>query len=83
MLPPRAAGCLALKPSLALGLGHTSRVPSSVPLARGGGESGRVMVGATQPDVEIVPLEPANCLNTSLRTGSTGHDSKGRAKRAT
>ena len=44
---------------------------------------GRVTDGATQPEVEAVPLVSANCLNTSLLTGSTGLASKGRAKRAT
>ena len=44
---------------------------------------GRVADGATQSEVEAVPLFSANCLNTSLLTGSTGLASKGRAKRAT
>ena len=43
----------------------------------------RVVDGATQPEVEAVPLEAANCLKSSLLTGSTGLASKGRAKRAT
>ena len=58
-------------------------MPSSVPLARGGGETGRVVVGATKPEVELEPLVDANCLYSSLLTGSTGRASKGRAKRAT
>ena len=44
---------------------------------------GRVADGATQPEVEAVPLFSANCRNTSLLSGSTGLASKGRAKRAT
>ena len=44
---------------------------------------GSVMDGATQPEVEAVPLVAASCLNTSRLTGSSGLDSKGRAKRAT
>ena len=44
---------------------------------------GRAADGATQPEVEAVPLFSASCLNTSLLTGSTGLASKGRAKRAT
>ena len=43
----------------------------------------RVVDGATQPEVAAVPLEAANCLKTSLLTGSTGLASKGRAKRVT
>ena len=42
-----------------------------------------VVDGATQPKVEAVPLEAANCRKTSLLTGSTGLASNGRAKRAT
>ena len=42
-----------------------------------------VVDGATQPEVEAVPLEAANCRKTSLLTGSTGLASNGRAKRAT
>ena len=44
---------------------------------------GRAADGATQPEVEAVPLFSASCLNTSLLIGSTGLASKGRAKRAT
>ena len=44
---------------------------------------GRAADGATQPEVEAVPLFCANCRNTSLLTGSTGLASKGQAKRAT
>ena len=44
---------------------------------------GRVADGATQREVEAVPLFSANCRNTSLLTGFTGLASKGRAKRAT
>ena len=43
---------------------------------------GRVADGATQPEVEAVPLFSANCQNTSLLTGFRGLASKGRAKRA-
>ena len=43
----------------------------------------RVVDGATQPEVEAVPLEAANCRTTSLLTGSTGLASNGRAKRVT
>ena len=39
--------------------------------------------GTTQPDVDAVPLETANCRKTSLLTGSAGLDSNGRAKQAT
>ena len=56
---------------------------SSVPFSNGGGVTGRVVDGATQPDVEAVPLVAANCRYTSRRTGSAGLDSNGRAKRAT
>ena len=45
--------------------------------------TGRVVDGATQPDVEAVPGLAASCRNTSLLTGSVGLDSKGRAKQAT
>ena len=45
--------------------------------------TGRVVDGATQPDVEAVPLVAASCRYTSLITGSAGRDSNGRAKRAT
>ena len=59
-------------------------MPSSVPLARGGGETGSGAAGATQPEVELVPLGvAANRLYSSLLTGSTGLLSNGRAKRAT
>ena len=44
---------------------------------------GRVVDGATQPDVDAVPLFAANCRKTSLLTGSAGLDSNERAKRAT
>ena len=44
---------------------------------------GRAADGATQPEVEAVPLFSASCLNTSRLIGSTGLASKGRAKRAT
>ena len=44
---------------------------------------GRAADGATQPEVEAVPLFSASCLKTSLLIGSTGLASKGRAKRAT
>ena len=65
-------------------LGGTGlEVPSSVPLGNGGGVTGRVLAGATQPNVEAVQGLPASCRNTSLLTGSAGRDSKGRAKRAT
>ena len=40
-------------------------------------------MGPPSRQVEAVPLVSANCLNTSLLTGSTGLASKGRAKRAT
>ena len=55
----------------------------SVLLSKRGGVVGRVADEATQPEVEAVPLVSANCLNTSLLTGSTGLASNGRAKRAT
>ena len=44
---------------------------------------GRIVDGATQPEVEAVPRFAANCLNTSRIMGSAGRDSKGRAKPAT
>ena len=44
---------------------------------------GRVADGATQLEVEDEPLFSANCLNTSLLTGSAGLASNRRAKRAT
>ena len=58
-------------------------MPSSVLLSKGGGETGSVVEGATQADMDPVPLVAANCRNTSRRTGSAGQDSNGRAKRAT
>ena len=45
--------------------------------------TGRVVDGATQPDMEAVPLIAASCRYTSCLTGSAGCDSKGRAKQAT
>ena len=56
---------------------------SSVPLSKGGGVVRRVVVGATQPEVELVPLATANCRNISLLTESTGLALNRRAKRAT
>ena len=44
---------------------------------------GRAADGATQPEVEAVPLLSASCRNTSRLIGPTGLASKGRAKRAT
>ena len=38
---------------------------------------GRAADGATQPEVEVVPLFSARCLNTSRLIGSTGLASKG------
>ena len=63
--------------------GTTFEALSSVPFPNGGGVTGRVVDGATQPDVEAVTLVAASCRYTSRLTGSAGHDSKGRAKRAT
>ena len=69
---------------LPLGLeGNFLEALSSVLLSKGGGVVGSVVDGATQPEVEAVPLVAANCLNTSRLTGSAGRDSKGRAKQAT
>ena len=63
--------------------GTTLGVLSSELLCNGGGVTGRVVVGATQPDVQAVPGLAASCQNTSRLTGSVGRLSKGRAKRAT
>ena len=60
--------------------GTVLEVLSSVPLCNGGGVTGRVVDGATQPDVEAVLELAASCWNTSLRTGSADLDLKGRAK---
>ena len=69
---------------LPLGLESTIlEVLSSELLCNGGGVTGRVVDGATQPDVEAVPGLAASCRNTSRLTGSAGRLSKGRAKRAT
>ena len=69
---------------LPLGLeGNVLETLSSVLLSKGGGVVGSVEDGATQPEVEAVPLVAANCRNTSRLTGSAGRDSKGQAKRAT
>ena len=47
---------------LPLGLeGTILEVLSSVPLSNGGGVTGGVVDGATQPDVEAVPLVAASC----------------------
>ena len=43
----------------------------SVPLCNGGGVTGRVFEGVTQPE------EAASCRNTSRLTGSAGRLSKG------
>ena len=43
---------------------------------------GSTPVGAIQPEVAAMPLS-ASWRKTSRLTGSTGRDSKGRAKRAT
>ena len=63
--------------------GTTLVVLSSELLCNGGGVTGRVVVGATQREVEAVPGLAASCLNTSRLTGSAGRLSKGRVKRAT
>ena len=69
---------------LPLGLwGTILGVLSSELLCNGGGVTGRVVVGATQPEVEAVPGLAASCRNTSRLTGSAGRLSKYRAKRAT
>ena len=61
--------------------GTTLGVLSSELLCNGGDMTGRVVVGATQPDVEAVPGLAASCLNTSRLTGSAGRLSKGRASK--
>ena len=59
-------------------------MPSSVPPDRRIGEIGSGAAGATQPEVELMPLgADANRLYRSLLTGSTGLTSNGRTKRAT
>ena len=69
---------------LSLGFGSTILVVlSSELLCNGGGVTGRVVVRATQPEVEAVPGLAASCRNTSRLTGSAGRHSKGQAKRAT
>ena len=54
-----------------------------MPFCSGGGVTGRVEDGATQPEVEAVSRFAASCRNTSRRTGSVGLLSNGREKRAT
>ena len=50
---------------------------------RGGGETGSLVVGATQPTEDLGLLESAMHLKTSRLTGSAGLASNRRAKRAT
>ena len=71
-----------LRLPLSLG-GTTLGALSSEILCNGRGVTGRVVVGAAQPEVEAVPGLAASCRNTSRLTGSAGRLSKGRAKRAT
>ena len=54
-----------------------------MPGTRGGGVTGRTPVGAIQPEEEAAVRVSASWRYTSSLTGSTGRDSKGRAKRAT
>ena len=58
--------------------GTTLGVLSSELLCNGGDMTGRVVVGATQPDVEAVPGLAASCLNricwTALERSSKASD---------